>query len=134
MELKKRSNTIAVIGTVVIVCTLLILLISKAGAFEFRDLLGVIGVLYSEIAFFSGIVAVDRLAESRGQFILRAGGSVVVTVYSLLALVLSIIFLIFTGINIRLFCIFHVLFFMIGFVALFLLISVSKEVKRAGDI
>lgn len=134
MELKKRSNTMAIIGTVVIVCTSLILLLVKTGPFDFRNFLGYLGIIYSEVVFFAGLMAIDRLAESRGQFVLRAGGGVVVTAYSLLVFVLSIVFLLLTFINIRLFCILQILFFMIGFVALFLLISVSKEVRQAGDV
>lgn len=133
MELKKRSNTIAIIGTVVIVCTLLILLLVKTGPFDFRDFLGYLGIIYSEVAFFAGMLAIDWLAESRGQIVLRAGGGVVVAAYSLLVLVLSIVYLLFQFLNIRLFCIAQILFFMIGFIALFLLISVSKQIKRAGD-
>jgi hypothetical protein len=133
MELKKRSKIMAIIGTVVVACTLLILGLSISSPFEFRDFLGFICIIFSEIVFFFGMMAVDRLAESRGQFVLRAGGGVVITVYAFLVFGLSLLFILLSGMGIRLFCIIQVLFFMIGFITLFLLISVSKEVKRAGD-
>ncbi len=122
---RKRMFAFGQSGIIVLLCTIIILALTGKADSNTSALLGKIFLLYSEIILFSGLIGIEYAAGKGSQIITRAGCGVILTAYSAIVFLSSIIyifmntndyagFLIFELVLLTLAAIFSLVFYMIA--------------------
>ncbi len=123
-----RGKLSLIIGIMVVVATLLIFLVLNPLWLP-SVIIGFCFILFSEIFFFGSIIAIERLAKSSNGIFVRAGLGTTATVYSLVVLVSSIIYMATHVVGYKGFVILQILLFVITASIMLILASFASKHK-----
>ncbi|MDD3028042.1 MAG: hypothetical protein PHI41_08370 [Erysipelotrichaceae bacterium] len=93
MKMNRMSVVYLVAGVLSVVATLSIFLVNSNQEFAIHIWLGFFAMLYGEVAFFGGMILIEKYAQERNLLILKTGGGIVVGVYALLTFLLSFVYM-----------------------------------------
>ncbi len=93
MKLNKLSMVYLIAGVMTVVATLTVFLVNSNREFALHIWLGFFSMLYGEVAFFGGLMLIEKYAKERNLLILRTGGGIVVGVYALFTFILSFVYM-----------------------------------------
>lgn len=133
MEINRRSRIFFYIGIIAVIGTVLIFALSGRGIILPHSWLGFLFLVYSEIIFFSGMIAIEHFADKSEKILLRIGCGSVIVIYSLLTFASSLVFTNLPIVNIRLFFMIQILLAVLAVIPLFIFIATSKSVKQVND-
>ncbi len=127
--MSNRKNIIGVIGILVLVASFLIFLLIS-GPREAIDWTGLAFVFLAEIIFFGGISFIDQIASKTSGVFLRAGAFSILTIYGVLSVILSLVFVQFFRSDLRLLVTIQLLLLLVCMIILIVLTASSKGIDR----
>ena len=90
----KRSVAFGISGIVVLLVTIFIFIITKDENMNISVSLGFAYLIYSEILLFGGYIAIEYLVNKGSQIITRVGCGTILTIYTVVVFLCSIIYMI----------------------------------------
>lgn len=128
MKVNISTKIFLIIGSIILVATNLIFFITQEGNILPHVWLGFSFMILAELVFIIGNFLIEKYAENRDQIILRAGGGTVIVIYSLLAFIVSFIYLNNEFIKSNIFIVLHIILFAIALILEILFFTISKSV------
>lgn len=130
MKLNKLSLVYLVAGILTVVATLSVFLVNSNQEFALHIWLGFFAMIYGEVAFFGGMMFIEKYAQERNLLILRTGGGIVVGVYAFFTFVLSFIYMNIEYASVLTFLSFLVILLVYTLIVEFIFIFVSRRVYK----
>ena len=130
--MNRRGKTFSAVGAIVLIATIVITCIC-VGNWKGLTTPAFIFMLWSEIAFFGSFVLVEVISEKGQGIITRSIWYTIVSVYSGIVFILSIINLGNHSTEYKWFWVVQILLLSVGLAILFIGSSASKSMRQAND-
>lgn len=90
--MNRRAKVFALTGSLLIVLTLFLFLVITRDRITITWL-GLATILLAECVSFGGYILIEKFASSKEQIVLRSGGGTTLTIYALVSIIISIVFM-----------------------------------------
>lgn len=133
MKLNKISKVYSIIGSLVVLGTIMVFILTGQNYSNISKWIGTFFILLSEVIFFAVLIGIEAASEKASQIILRAGCGISVLIYTIISIASSLMYIFMNTNKIKKFIMVQFVLLITATIFILTFFIISQCVKEKDD-